>query len=87
MVPTLAAVVIHHRRFPEVLDTVCSVVEAGVPVESVLVVDNSEDDDTARGLRAAAVGWRVHTMPNRGYGAAANFVGVAEFVEVEQLRR
>jgi GT2 family glycosyltransferase len=72
MATTIAAVVIHHRRFPEVLETLRSLVDAGVPAESVLVVDNSEDDATSRGLLSAAAGWRVHTMPNRGYGAAAN---------------
>lgn len=72
MTPSVGAVVVHHRRFPEVLGTVDGVVTAGVPAEAVLVVDNSEDPATAEALRAAARGWRVHVMPNRGYGAAAN---------------
>ena len=42
------------------------------PGRQSFVVDNSEDEDIARCLREAAAGWRVHTMPNRGYGAAAN---------------
>ena len=72
MSDTLAAVVIHHRRFPEVLQTVRSVLDSGVVPASVLVVDNSEDDGIAEALRDAAEGWRVHTMANRGYGAAVN---------------
>jgi N-acetylglucosaminyl-diphospho-decaprenol L-rhamnosyltransferase len=72
MTATLAAVVIHHRRFPDVLDTVHGLVEAGVAPECLLVVDNSEDAEIEAALRAAADEWRVLTVPNRGYGAAAN---------------
>ncbi|NHA69159.1 glycosyltransferase family 2 protein [Phycicoccus sp. CMS6Z-2] len=64
------------------LDTVRGVVEAGVPAEAVVVVDNSEDDGIADGLRAAAHGWTVLTVPNHGYGAAAN-IGVAAVADSE----
>lgn len=74
MTGRVAAVVVHHRRYPEVLDTVAGVIAAGVPAEAVVLVDNSEDADVAAGLRSAAEagGWRVHVVPNLGYGAAVN---------------
>ncbi len=69
---SVAAVVVHHRRFPEVLQTVRSLVDAGVGEDSLVVVDNSELPAVAERLDESARGWRVHHMPNRGYGAAAN---------------
>jgi N-acetylglucosaminyl-diphospho-decaprenol L-rhamnosyltransferase len=72
MTLSIAAAVVHHRRYPEVLDTLHSLVEAGVPVQSVLVVDNSEDQGIEDAMRSSTEGWQVHSMPNLGYGAAAN---------------
>lgn len=72
MTPTLAAVVVHHRRYPQVLETLRSLVAAGVEAGSIVLVDNSEDETTTRALKASSEGWRIHTMANRGYGAAVN---------------
>ena len=72
MTPSIGAVVVHHRRFPHVLGTVQCLLDAGVPAHSLVVVDNSEEDRISDALAEAADGWRVHGVPNRGYGAAAN---------------
>lgn len=72
MTGTVAAVVIHHRRFPGVLDTVRSLIEAGIAPRSLLVMDNSEDVAIEHALRDSADGWQVCTVRNEGYGSAAN---------------
>jgi GT2 family glycosyltransferase len=68
----VTALIVHHRNYPEVLDTVAGVVAAGVPADLVWVIDTSEDTTLARDLERASDGWHVETMPNRGYGAAVN---------------
>jgi GT2 family glycosyltransferase len=68
----ITALVVHHRNYPEVLDTVAGVVAAGVPAHRVWVIDTSEDPHLARELEASSHGWHVEAMPNRGYGAAVN---------------
>ncbi|GAA4408642.1 hypothetical protein GCM10023168_26350 [Fodinibacter luteus] len=69
---SVCAVVVHHRRFPDVLQTVKAVISAGVRAESVVVVDNSEDKGIRSALNRTSEGWHVHSMRNRGYGAAVN---------------
>ncbi|BBH17113.1 glycosyl transferase [Nocardioides baekrokdamisoli] len=69
----VGAVVVHHRHFPDVLDTVGDILESGVLPEHLVLVDNSEDAGLASDLRRllpSAV--RLVTVPNRGYGAAVN---------------
>ncbi|KRE62285.1 hypothetical protein ASG78_04350 [Nostocoides sp. Soil756] len=68
----MAVVVIHHRRFPAVLETLHDIVAAQVPTSRLVVVDNSENEETATALEASAEGWHVVTVSNKGYGAAAN---------------
>ncbi|PKW27182.1 glycosyltransferase [Phycicoccus duodecadis] len=70
----LSAIIVHHRRPDDLLATVASVLDAGVPAERVLVVDNSEDPAVMARLTAAAAAdrWRVAFTANHGYGAAVN---------------
>lgn len=69
----LSCIVVHHNS-PDTLDaTLRAISAAGVPVERVLVVDNSDDIDAIE--TAATVsgrGFPLLRTTNRGYGAAAN---------------
>ncbi|MET1033927.1 MAG: glycosyltransferase family 2 protein [Arthrobacter sp.] len=70
---TVRAVVVHHNRFGDIAATARGIAAQGIAPEHVLVVDNStapDAGDVLAGLRAG--GHPVLTVPNRGYGAAAN---------------
>lgn len=70
--------IVHHRHFPAVLETVSAVLLAGVSAQNLWVVDTSEDPMHARALESAADGWHVSVVSNHGYGAAVNHgVGIS----------
>lgn len=76
----VAAVLIHHRNFPDVLGTVDAVLAAGIRPRSLVVVDNSEDEAILSQLSASTPSdVRVIAVANQGYGHAAN-LGVAAAV-------
>ncbi|MFB0833900.1 hypothetical protein ACX8Z9_03115 [Arthrobacter halodurans] len=67
------AVVVHHNRFGDIAATARGIAAQGIAPEHVLVVDNSTAPDADGVLaRLRAAGHPVLTVPNRGYGAAAN---------------
>jgi GT2 family glycosyltransferase len=69
----VCSIVVHHRNFPGVLDTVGDLLREGVPPEHVLIVDNSEDGFSAAAIRGHWAGAiKVLEVPNRGYGAGVN---------------
>ena len=69
----LAAVVVHHNNFPDVLNTIDSIVADGIDRDNVVVVDNSDSATVAAALgQAIPDGVRLIVVPNHGYGAAAN---------------
>lgn len=70
---TVGAVVVHHRRYPEVLETISHVIAGGVTAGAVVVVDNSECASASEALRASLPpGVSLVCVRNRGYGQAAN---------------
>jgi GT2 family glycosyltransferase len=72
-VATTPAVVVHHRSYDSIAQTVQDLSEQGIKLENILVVDNSEDPERVTELEASlppAV--RVVFTDNRGYGAAVN---------------
>jgi GT2 family glycosyltransferase len=70
--PDVAAVIVHHRRFPAVMHTISAVLSAGVSAQNLWVVDTSEDPGQAMALERAAGDWHLSVIPNHGYGAAVN---------------
>jgi GT2 family glycosyltransferase len=69
----VGAVVVHHRRHRDVGHTVADLVAGGVPVRNIVLVDNSEQPELSGFLsQQIPAGASVLTVPNRGYGAAAN---------------
>lgn len=69
----VSAIVIHHRNYPGILETVRSIIASGVPADRVLVVDNSEDGPTAELLRRdLPAKSQLLVVSNRGYGSAVN---------------
>lgn len=74
LLATTAAVVVHHKAFPDVLGTVGALLDQGIAARDVLVVDNSESEEIAESLRAqlpAEVGLAV--VANDGYAGAINY--------------
>ncbi|WP_162239872.1 glycosyltransferase family 2 protein [Microbacterium sp. Leaf288] len=66
--------IVHHRNFPDVLNTVQQVLSQGVAPENVILVDNSEDHEVRAALEQfTPQGVAVSFVGNDGYGAAANF--------------
>lgn len=64
---------VHYRRFPDSIQTIESVLAAGISPEHFYVVDTSEDGSTEKlSTHCARLGVSVHGVPNRGYGAAVN---------------
>ncbi|OAH49329.1 glycosyltransferase [Microbacterium oleivorans] len=74
-------VIVHHKNFPAVLDTISDFLTAGVPEHRVIVVDNSESE-TLRASLESALPTSVERINcrNAGYGAAAN-VGIQQHLE------
>ncbi|WP_322409922.1 glycosyltransferase family 2 protein [Microbacterium invictum] len=68
-----AAIVVHHKNFPQVTLTVDDLLSTGIPANNVVVVDNSEDEGTEDKLRHYLHPQiKLLTAPNYGYGMAAN---------------
>jgi GT2 family glycosyltransferase len=68
----LGILVIHHKNFPRVLETIGSL-RAQAPDAALLVVDNSEDPAVLAELTdALGPATDVLSVPNGGYGDAAN---------------
>lgn len=69
----LACIVVHHKHFPGILETVQQLLEQGLTEQSLLVVDNSESVDLrAELLEALPYGVKILFTENRGYAAAVN---------------
>lgn len=70
---TVGCVVVHHRNFPDVLETVEGFIGQGVASQDLVVVDNSEDGALkirlADGLPENVL---LLSVANEGYGSAAN---------------
>jgi GT2 family glycosyltransferase len=74
---------VHHCRFPSVIETVSSLLAAGVVPSSLVVVDNSEDLSTAEQLRQALPAEsHLIVIPNDGYAAALNR-GLRQVLEMD----
>jgi len=70
---SIACVIVHHRNFPAVLDTVADSIRASIPPEHIVLVDNSESETFTLQLAGSLPeGVTLISTPNRGYGAAAN---------------
>jgi GT2 family glycosyltransferase len=70
---SLAAVVVHHRSPDTVVATTEALLAEGVAPDRLILVDNSEDDRILDRLRKQLeVKARVVSVPNGGYGQAAN---------------
>lgn len=73
MLSDVGCVVVHHKNYPGVLNTVSAILAQGVPANQVVFVDNSEDPDLAARIRTELTpGVRFLTQVNLGYGHAAN---------------
>jgi N-acetylglucosaminyl-diphospho-decaprenol L-rhamnosyltransferase len=69
----LGVVVIHHKNFPRILETVEALRREGCFDANILVVDNSEAPDLFARLTAALPATiNTTSIANEGYGAAAN---------------
>jgi N-acetylglucosaminyl-diphospho-decaprenol L-rhamnosyltransferase len=69
----VACIIVHHRRFPEVLDTVKAIQAQGVAGDNILVIDNSDDQLIRTQLqRASGPDFSVCFTENKGYAAAVN---------------
>lgn len=81
-----AAVVVHYRNYPAVLDTVSDFISAGVDPRHIIVVDNSEDAHLYIALRDG-IPSEVLTVEqaNFGYGGAAN-TGIEIALDFEDIR-
>lgn len=70
---TLGAIVVHHRSYETIGKVLSDLMHEGVAPEDIVVVDNSDRDDSAERLRAVLPGSaRLLSVPNHGYGAAVN---------------
>ena len=64
------AVVVHHQSRDTVVNTVASLIAAGVEARQILVIDNSPIGDRPVELANPLV--RIVRTSNRGFAAAAN---------------
>lgn len=81
----VSCLVIHHNRFPGVLETISSINREGVPFNQILVVDNSDDDAMRSSLgKMVNRGIDVYFIPNRGYANAVN-AGVRRLSETGKM--
>lgn len=83
----VCAIVVHHKNYPDVLQTLDSLTTTGINTEDILLVDNSEDDNIRESLRAA-LGEHLNVIfiNNKGYANAVN-TGIAWLLAHERLRR
>jgi GT2 family glycosyltransferase len=76
----VGAIVVHHRSFPDVVNTVEQIVLQGVQPSDVVVVDNSESAEILLDLRSALPrDVLLLDVTNDGYAAAVN-TGVRELL-------
>jgi N-acetylglucosaminyl-diphospho-decaprenol L-rhamnosyltransferase len=76
----VGCVVVHHRNYPGVLNTIEAIIAGGVPARQLVLVDNSEDSDLTTVLTAQLpIGVALLTQSNSGYGSAVN-AGVAALI-------
>jgi GT2 family glycosyltransferase len=69
----VGAVVVHHRHYSTIGTVVSALVAEGVPLDNIVVVDNSEEAGSSD--RVASIcppGTRIVVVSNHGYGAAVN---------------
>jgi len=82
MLNNVAAVVVHHRSYATVGMTVRKLLEQDIPIENILVVDNSEQQEMRKELSdSLPVGIATVFVDNKGYGAAVN-VGISYFAQM-----
>lgn len=73
MKENIAAVVVHHRSYETIADTVKILLQEGIDADSLIVVDNSEEPDRRSALvDSLPYGMTVLFGENKGYGAAVN---------------
>lgn len=73
VISNLAAVVVHHRSYETVGETVHALLRQGVSPQNLIVVDNSEEPGRREELHGSLPGGvEVLFRENRGYGAAVN---------------
>ncbi len=73
MHPNVAAVVVHHRSYETVAESVARLLSEGINAENLIVVDNSEEPDRRHDLEASLPpSVAVLFVENKGYGAAVN---------------
>lgn len=71
--PEVCAVVVHHRSYDSLLETVSKILAEGVSPHKLVVVDNSEQPATSRQLEADLPEYvSLVSTANEGYGAAVN---------------
>lgn len=71
---TTVAVVVHHRSYDTVANTVEQLIGQGIDRGNILVVDNSEEPQFHLKLQSSMPkGVRLEFVPNNGYAAAVNF--------------
>lgn len=85
-IPDLSCVLIHHNRYPDVIDTVNGLIAAGVDPSLLMFVDNSEDPATASQIRKCLPAEAKSIfIPNGGYASAVNS-GLEELKRTGLLR-
>ncbi|MFJ6535583.1 glycosyltransferase [Paenarthrobacter sp. NPDC091711] len=73
MHPNVAAVVVHHRSYETVTESVDRLLSEGINAENLIVVDNSEEPERRHDLEASLpANVVVLFVENKGYGAAVN---------------
>jgi N-acetylglucosaminyl-diphospho-decaprenol L-rhamnosyltransferase len=71
--PKVVCILVHHRHFPAVLDTVEALLQGGIGAADLIVVDNSEDEHLQKSLRTALPpSVQLVIARNAGYGSAVN---------------
>ena len=67
------AVVVHYRNYRLIGQTLCSLIEQGIPAERILIVDTSDEPDGAERLEMLIpAGVTALQIENKGYGNAVN---------------
>lgn len=69
----IAAIVVHHKHFPDVLHTCDLLTQCGLPAHGILIVDNSANDHIRDALASAVIDkYPVIFVRNAGYANAIN---------------
>jgi GT2 family glycosyltransferase len=70
---TVSAVIVHHKNYDSLRLTLQDLSEQSLPCETILIVDNSEEEERRQELQEGLPpNASVLFTPNRGYGAAVN---------------